>query len=355
MFEAIDQRRRRFLGAAGMAFATISLDLFGSPARLPVEGDLPALHGASTWLNSEPLTKTSLRSKVALVDFWTYSCINWRRSLPYIRAWSERYSRHGLVVIGVHSPEFAFERNVENVRQAAKAMNIDYPVAIDNDYAIWRAFNNQFWPALYFIDAKGRVRHHKFGEGEYDQSEAVIQQLLNEFGAQDFGPGLAQVKADGPELAADWFELKSGENYVGYERTENFASSGGLAMDKPHSYVSPVVLKVNHWALSGDWIASKQNIRLNTPGGSIAYQFHARDLHLVMGSADSRSPVRFRVRLDGQIPGAARGTDIDSHGEGTVTEPRMYHLIRQERPVIDRRFEIEFMGAGLEAYSFTFG
>lgn len=355
MPEAIDHHRRRFLGAAGMTLATISYDLFGSARRLPVEGDLPALLGATAWLNSKPLTKTNLRGKVALVDFWTYSCINWRRSLPYVRAWSERYSAQGLVVIGVHSPEFAFERNIANVQWAASAMNINYPIAIDNDFAIWRAFNNEFWPALYLIDERGRIRHHKFGEGEYDRSEAAIQTLLSEAGAQTLGPGLAPIRAGGPELAPDWSDLKSGENYVGYERTENFTSPGGLAMNKPHSYVFPPDLNLNHWALSGNWMADKQSIRLTAPQGRIAYQFHARDLHLVMGPADSQAPVRFRLRLDGQIPGVARGTDVDAKGEGTVTESRMYHLIRQEKPVIDRRFEIEFIGPGLEAYSFTFG
>jgi hypothetical protein len=258
-------------------------------------------------------------------------------------------------VIGVHSPEFAFEHDVENVRQATRGIGIDFPIAIDNDYAIWRAFNDEFWPALYFIDEKGYIRHHKFGEGDYDQSEAVIQLLLNETGAQGFGPGLTPVDAVGPELPADWLDLKSGENYVGYERTENFASPGGFATNKPHSYISPSELKLNYWALAGDWVADKQSIRLNAANGQIAYQFHARDLHLVMGAADPRTPVRFRVQLGGQTPSVARGTDADANGEGTVTEPRMYHLIRQQKPITDRRFEIEFLDPGVNAYSFTFG
>jgi thiol-disulfide isomerase/thioredoxin len=355
MSKEIDYHRRRFLGAAGMTFAAASLDLFGSPVRLPIEGELPALRGATTWLNSEPLTKTGLHGKVVLVDFWTYSCINWRRTLPYVRAWAERYKGHGLVVIGVHTPEFAFERNVDNVRLAAKTMMIDYPIALDNDYAIWRAFNNEYWPALYFIDEKGRIRHHKFGEGEYDQSEVVIQQLLGEAGASALGSGLASANAEGAEVPADWLDLRSSENYLGYERTENFASHGGLVMNKPHEYVSPAELKVNHWALTGDWTAEKQSIRLNAVEGRIAYQFHARDLHLVMGLETQGKPARFRVLIDGQMPGDARGSDIDERGDGTVVEPRMYHLIRQSKPIEDRRFEIEFLDPGVEAYDFTFG
>jgi thiol-disulfide isomerase/thioredoxin len=355
MSTEINYQRRRFLGAAGMTFAAASFDLFGSPVRLPIEGELPALRGATAWLNTEPLTTTGLHGRVVLVDFWTYSCINWRRSLPYVRAWAERYKEHGLVVVGVHTPEFAFERNLDNVRLAAKTAAIDYPVALDNDYAIWRAFNNEYWPALYFIDEKGRIRHHKFGEGDYDQSEMVIQQLLGEAGASGFGAGLASINAAGAEAAADWLDLRSSENYLGYERTENFASRGGLVMNKPHVYVSPAELKVNHWALAGDWTAEKQSIRLNAVEGHIAYQFHARDLHLVMGQEAQGKPVRFRALIDGQIPSDSRGSDVDERGYGTVVEPRMYHLIRQSKPIVDRRFEIEFLDPGVEAYDFTFG
>ena len=355
MSEGINHQRRRFLGAAAMTIAMAPFDLFGSPVRLPIEGDLPSLRGATAWLNSEPLTGSNLHGKVVLVDFWTYSCINWRRSFPYVRAWAQRYREHGLVVIGVHTPEFAFERNLDNVRWAVKAMTIDYPVAIDNDYAIWRAFNNDAWPALYFIDAKGRIRHHKLGEGDYDQSEAILQQLLEEAGAHSLPPGLASVNAAGAEADADWLDLKSSENYLGYERTENFASPGGVARNKPHAYVSPTALKLNHWALTGDWMAEKQAIRLNAASGRITYQFRARDLHLVMGPQTQGTPVRFRVFLDGQASTTARGTDIGENGEGTVVEPRMYHLIRQPKPIVDRRFEIEFLDPGVEAYSFTFG
>jgi thiol-disulfide isomerase/thioredoxin len=355
MSSAFHHDRRLFLGAAAMTLAAAPFRLFGSPVRLPIEGELPTLHGATAWLNSEPLTKNVLHGKVVLVDFWTYSCINWRRSLPYVRAWAKKYRDHGLVVIGVHSPEFGFEHDIDNVRQAAKSTMIDYPIAIDNDYAIWRAFENEFWPALYFIDEKGRIRHHKFGEGDYDQSEAVIQNLLTEAGAGGFGSGLAPAIPAGPEVAADWSDLKSGENYLGYERTEDFASPGGVAMNKSHAYTSPKDLKLNHWALAGDWTAEKQAVRLNAASGRIVYQFHARDLHLVIGPTTKGTPVRFRVFIDGEEAGAVRGSDVDETGQGAVAEPRMYHLIRQSKPIVDRRFEIEFLDPGVDAYSFTFG
>jgi len=322
---------------------------------LPDEGPFPPLAGAAAWLNSDPLTPAALRGKVVLVDFWTYSCINCLRTLPYVRAWASKYRDHGLVVIGVHTPEFSFEHDVDNVSQATKAMMINYPVAIDNDYAIWRAFENEYWPALYFVDSNSRIRHHKFGEGGYEESEVVIRQLLTESGAGAFSPGLASVAASGPEAAADWVNLKSAENYVGYERTENFASPGGLVSNKPHSYTTPDALKLNHWALAGDWTSQKNVLVLNTPEGHISYQFHARDLHLVMGPHAGSKPIRFRVLIDGQEPGPAHGTDVDEHGAGTLIEPRMYHLIRQSKPIVDRRFEISFMDSGAEAYSFTFG
>lgn len=355
MSREIDHNRRRFLGTAAMAFAITSVDLFGFQIRLPFEGEFPALHGATAWLNSSPLEKASLRGKVVLINFWTYSCINWRRSLPYIRAWEKRYREYGLVVIGVHSPEFVFEKDIDNVRQASATMTIDYPIVLDNEYAIWRAFNNEFWPAFYFIDHKGHIRHQKFGEGDYDQSEAVIQQLLGDAGAQGFGFGFTPVNASGAEAAADWLDLKSAENYLGYERTQNFASSGGLTMNRPHDYTLPPKLKLNQWALMGSWTVEKQEIRLNTPNCRIAYGFHARDLHLVMGTEMRGTPIRFRILIDGQMPGSARGSDVDEHGEGVVNEPRMYHLLRQPQPIIDRKFEIEFLGAGVKAYSFTFG
>jgi thiol-disulfide isomerase/thioredoxin len=320
-----------------------------------IEGDFPSLGGATGWLNSPPLTTAGLRGKVVLIDFWTYSCINWRRTLPYVRGWAAKYKDQGLVVIGVHSPEFGFEKNVDNVRQATKDIRIDYPIAIDSDLKIWRAFRNDYWPALYFIDAQGRVRHHQFGEGEYQESEKVIQQLLTEAGTGGIGHELVSVDARGVEAAADLGSLKSPETYVGYERAENFVSRDGTILDKRHVYVGPARLWLNHWALSGDWTVGRQAIVLNIAGGRIVYRFHARDLHLIMGPAARRQSVRFRVLIDGQPPGAAHGIDVDEQGNGTVTEPRLYQLIRQPAPVADRQFEIEFLDSGLEAFSFTFG
>jgi thiol-disulfide isomerase/thioredoxin len=323
--------------------------------RLPIEGTLPSLRDATAWLNSEPLTAASLRGKVVLVEFWTYSCINWRRQLPYVRAWSEKYKDRGLVVIGVHAPEFSFEKNIDNVRQAAKEIGIDYPIALDNDHAIWRDFNNEYWPALYFVDAQGRIRHHQFGEGEYEQSELVIQQLLTEAGAGNVSHELASVNPQGAEVGADWNDLRSEENYVGYEHTENFASPGGAKPDKSHEYALPARLNLNHWAVSGAWTMGREAIVLSRIDGHIVYRFHSRDLHLVMGPAVRGTSVRFRVLIDGQPPGAAHGVDVDDLGNGTVSEPRMYQLIRQPGQIIDRRFEIEFLDSGLEAFSFTFG
>jgi thiol-disulfide isomerase/thioredoxin len=363
MYEEINHNRRRFLAAAAMTMAGTQLGLIGfagthsGPAvdRLPVEGNLPTLAGASGWLNSQPLTAPGLRGKVVLVDFWTYTCINWRRTLPYVRAWAAKYRDHGLVVIGVHSPEFAFERNIDNVRWAVKDMKIDYPVAIDSDHAVWNAFNNEYWPALYFVDAQGRIRHHQFGEGEYQESEVVIQQLLAEAGAGGIGQPLVSVNPTGAEVAADWGDLKSEENYVGYERTENFVSPGGERSNKSRVYAAPARLGLNHWALTGDWTVGKQSIVLDQTNGRIAYCFHARDLHLVMGPATRGTQVQFRVSIDGQPAGAAHGVDVDDQGCGTVTEQRMYQLIRQSGPIADRKFEIEFTDAGAEAFSFTFG
>jgi len=317
--------------------------------------ELPSLRSADEWLNSQPLTAASLHEKVVLIDFWTYTCINWLRSLPYVRAWAEKYKDQGLVVIGVHTPEFAFEKNVENVRLAAKNMRVSYPIAIDNDYTIWRAFNNHYWPALYFIDAQGHIRHHQFGEGEYERSETIIQELLAEIGGSRIGHELVSVDADGAEAAADWSNLKSPENYLGYERSENFASPGGAVVDTRRVYTVPTHLRLNHWALSGNWTVERQATVLNKANGRIAYRFHARDLHLVMGPAEQGASVQFRVLLDGQSPGTAHGIDIDDEGNGTVTEQRLYQLIRQPKPIADRQFEIEFLNAGVEAFVFTFG
>ena len=329
--------------------------LTAAMAPLPVEGRFPPLGGATGWLNSQPLTAADLRGKVVLVDFWTYTCINWLRSLPYVRKWAEKYKDQGLLVIGVHAPEFRFEKDVDNVRRAAKDMKIDFPIAIDNDYAIWRAFDNHYWPALYVIDAQGRIRHHQFGEGEYERSERIIQQLLSEAGFSGIGDQLAAVDARGVEAEADWADLKSPENYLGHERTENFVSPGGAAVDKRRVYAAPARVKLNDWALSGDWTVKKDAVVLNKASGRIAYRFHARDLHLVMGPAVRGASVRFRVLIDGQPPGAAHGIDVDDQGNGTVAEQRLYQLIRQSTPIADRQFEIEFLDPGVEAFSFTFG
>jgi len=323
--------------------------------RLPVEREFPSLGGATGWLNSPPLTTSALRGQVVLIDVWTYTCINWLRTLPYVRAWAEKYKNQGLVVIGVHAPEFAFEKNVDNVRRAAQDMKVDYPIAIDNDFAIWRAFNNHYWPALYIIDAQGRVRHHQFGEGEYEQAERIIQQLLSEAGKSGFSHELVSVNAHGLEAAADWGSLRSPENYVGYGRTDHFASRGGAVLDKPHVYAAPTRLKLNEWALSGDWTMQEQATVLNKANGRIVYRFHARDLHLVMGPAARGTAVRFRVLIDGQPPGAAHGIDVDDQGNGTVTQQRLYQLIRQPKPIADRQFEIEFLDSGVAAFAFTFG
>jgi thiol-disulfide isomerase/thioredoxin len=316
--------------------------------------ELASLELANEWLNSPPLTSADLRGNVVLVDFWTYTCINWRRQFPYVRAWTEKYKDQGLVVIGVHAPEFEFEKNIANVRWAVKDMKVDYPVAVDNSRAIWRAFRNQAWPALYFIDAQGRVRHQHFGEGAYEQSEMVIQALLREAGATGVSRELVSVDARGHDAAADWSNLKSAENYLGFERTENFASPGGALPDKPRMYERPPRLGLNEWALSGDWTVRK-DAALNKVGGSITYRFHARDLHLVMGPATPGASVKFRVLIDGKSPGDAHGVDVDEQGNGTVTEQRMYQLIRQPKPIADLQFEIEFFGPGVEAFAFSFG
>jgi thiol-disulfide isomerase/thioredoxin len=323
--------------------------------RLPVEGELPSLGGATGWLNSPPLTAADLRGKVVLINFWTYTCINWLRQLPYVRAWAERYGDQGLVVIGVHTPEFAFESDVDNVRRAARDARVDYPVAIDSDYAVWRAFDNMYWPALYFVDAQGHIRHHHFGEGSYEESEMIIQQLLEDAGIEGVGHGLVSVDARGVEAGADWGSLRSPENYVGYGRTENFASPGGPVLDERRVYDAPARLRLNHWALSGDWTVEREAAVLNGANGRIAYRFHARDLHLVMGPAARGASVRFRVFIDGEPPGSAHGTDVDDGGNGTVGEQRLYQLIRQPEPIAERRFEIEFLDPGVEALAFTFG
>ncbi|MGO9956977.1 MAG: thioredoxin family protein [Solirubrobacteraceae bacterium] len=329
--------------------------LHTSPARLPVEGSLPSFDGATGWLNSPPLTTADLQGKVTLVNFWTYTCINWLRQLPYLRAWAGKYTDHSLAVIGVHTPEFGFEHELANVRRAVDDMRIDYPVALDNDYAVWSAFDNHYWPALYFADAQGRIRHHHFGEGEYQQSEMVIQQLLTEAGTTDHDHELVSVEARGAEAPADWATLRSSENYTGYERTENFAPPGGILPGQPHHYTPPAELRLNHWALAGDWTIQEEAARLDTADGRIACRFQARDFNLVMGPAAPGTLTRFRVLLDGQPPGPDHGTDVDDHGSGTLAEQRLYQLVRQHGPVTERTFQITFPDSGAEAYAFTFG
>jgi len=321
--------------------------------RLGGPRDLAALDNAAEWINSQRLTQASLAGKVVLVQFWTFTCINWMRTLPYVRAWANTYGQ-GLVVIGVHTPEFAVEHDVDNVRRAVKQMRIAYPVVIDNESAIWRAFNNQYWPALYFVDGRGHVRDHRFGEGEYEQSEKVVQRLLGEAGVTNIGRGASPVVAAGPEAPADWASLRSQENYVGSERTEGFASPGGVGQDRRRLYAVPSRLALNQWALAGEWTMGREATVLNAPNGRIAYRFHARDLHLVMGPP-RQGTVRFRVSIDGRPPGAAHGVDVDADGNGIVTEPRLYQLIRQPQPIVDRLFEVEFLDAGVETLSFTFG
>ena len=319
------------------------------------QSELASIERANAWINSPPLTADGLRGKVVLVNIWTLTCINWLRQYPYVRAWAEKYKDHGLVVIGVHSPEFAFEKDIDNVRQAVKERMISYPVAVDSDFGIWRGFDNNYWPALYFIDAQGRLRHSVFGEGQYEQSEMVIQRLLMEAGNAGVGDELASVDAPGIEAAADWGSLKSPENYLGYGRSENFGSAGGAVLDQQHTFTVPPKLGLNYWGLSGDWTIRKDAVALNKPNGRIAYRFHARDLHLVMGPAMRGQSVRFRVLIDGQAPGAAHGGDVDDQGNGVVSEQRLYQLIRQTKPIADRLFEIEFLDPGVEGFSFTFG
>ncbi|MBA8878336.1 cytochrome c biogenesis protein DipZ [Phyllobacterium myrsinacearum] len=337
----------------------VSVAMTGKPEitanALPVEGQFPSLSGAVEWLNSPPLTAESLRGKVVLVDFWTYSCINCLRAIPYVRAWAEKYKDQGLVVIGVHAPEFAFEKNIDNVHAAAKNLKVDYPIAIDNDYGIWRAFNNQYWPAHYFIDAQGRIRHHHFGEGEYDQSEMVIQQLLAEAGKTNISNDLVSVKADGAQAAADMNDVKSPETYLGYERAENFASTDMAEEDVSHLYAAAPNLDLNQWALIGNWTIEGERAVLNQPVGKIVYRFHARDLHLVLGPNADGKPVRFRVTIDGKPVGADHGMDTDEQGNGTIKDQRLYQLIRQTKDISDREFEIEFLDPGAQAFAFTFG
>lgn len=324
-------------------------------SSLPVEGQLPSLDGAVQWLNSEPLTAAQLKGKVVLVDFWTYSCINCLRTLPYVKAWAEKYHDQGLVVIGVHAPEFAFERDVNNVSKAMRDLGITYPVALDNDYKIWRAFNNQYWPAHYFADAQGRIRYHHFGEGAYAESEQVIQQLLREAGAGQVASDVIDIKAQGVQQAPDLSDVRSPETYLGYQRAEQFASPGGAKPEQSTRYDLPEQPALNQWGLQGQWNIGAEQASLNSATGKIAYRFHARDLHLVLGPGANGKPVRFKVTVDGQAPGAAHGMDVAADGSGQVTEQRLYQLLRQPGEVSDHTFTIEFLDPGVAAYAFTFG
>jgi len=335
-----------------IAAAGMDLGCLGEASeRLPRQ--FAAFDSASEWLNSPPLLASALRGTVVLVNFWTFTCINWLRTLPYVRGWAEKY-RQQLVVIGVHTPEFEVEHHIDHVRAAVRQLRVEHPVTIDNDYTIWRAFDNHYWPATYLIDARGRIRYRHFGEGAYDEIERAIQRALKDtIGSPD--ESLVSISPTGVEAQADWNNLKSGENYVGYARTENFASRGGRVLDRPHAYDTPTRLSLHQWALSGDWTLGKQAAVLNNPHGRIQYRFHARDLHLVMGPGRQSQPIRFRVSLDGQLPADAHGVDVDTEGHGLVAEPRLYQLIRQLDRIVDRHFEVEFFDAGVEALAFTFG
>jgi hypothetical protein len=327
----------------------------GSPLSLPVEGHIPAFDGATGWLNSDALTPAALRGKVVAVDFCTYTCINWLRTLPYVRAWSRKYADAGLVTVGVHTPEFSFEHDVENVRRALSEMRVDYPMALDNDYGVWDAFANRYWPALYLVDAEGRIRHHQFGEGGFERSETVIQRLLMDAGADDLDVDLVDVVGEGPEALADWDDLETPETYLGFERAQRFESPGRFAPERPHLYERPQVLRVNQWALSGSWTVGPEAAIANEPLARIAFLFAARDVHLVMGPVAASDPVPYRVLLDGHPPGEDAGVDADLDGAGKLDFPRMYQLIRQRGRVAPRLFEIEFLDRGAAAFAFTFG
>ncbi|HED4878502.1 TPA: cytochrome c biogenesis protein DipZ [Stenotrophomonas maltophilia] len=327
-------------------------------APLPVEGTLPSLSGATGWLNSPPLSAQQLRGKVVLIDFWTYSCINCLRAMPFVHEWAQRYRDHGLVVVGVHTPEFAFERDPRNVMKAVQQLKVEYPVALDNQYSIWRAFNNRYWPAHYFIDAQGNIRGHQFGEGNYAHSEQVIRRLLVEAGQTDLPPPADPAAADlqGVATQADMGNLRSPETYLGHARAEQFASPGGQRADAAFGYTLPSTLALNQWGLSGQWRVNDEAAQLQQAGGRIAFQFHARDLHLVLAPGEDGKPVRFRVLLDGKpLPAADAGADVAADGTGTVNEHRLYQLIRQQGTIGPHRFEIEFLDAGVQAYAFTFG
>jgi thiol-disulfide isomerase/thioredoxin len=337
------------------AIRSVTHRLTGDTPALPVEGHLPGFEGATGWLNSEPLTPEGLRGRVVLVDFWTYTCINWLRTLPYLRAWHEKYADQGLTIIGVHTPEFGFERNVDNIIPRSREFGVEYPIAIDSDYGVWQAFANHYWPAVYVADAEGRIRFHHFGEGEYAMTEMVVQQLLIDAGAEGVSPDLAAVDPKGFEVAADWSTLGSPETYVGYGRSSDFASPDRERLNERHAYPQPGRLNLNEWAPSGTWTLAQHAAVSNEAGARIAFRFRARDVNLVMGPVARDRPVPYRVLLDGTAPGADHGDDVDEAGNGTLADQRLYQLIRQAGTGGDRLFEIEFINEGAEAYCFTFG
>lgn len=322
---------------------------------LPDEGALPSFSGATGWLNTDSLTPEALRGRVVLVDFWTYTCVNWLRTLPYVRAWVAKYAEHGLTVIGVHTPEFDFEHNVENIRTQSRALRVPYPIAIDSDYGVWNAFGNHYWPAVYIADAQGRIRYHHFGEGEYAMQEMVIQQLLLEAGATDLDLGLASVQPVGLEVAADYQTLRSPETYLGYDRASGLESPDGLWADTPHEYPPPAGLGLNEWAPTGEWAISARAATTTAERARLAFRFQARDVNLVMGPASHGTAIPFRVTLDGSSADGGYGTDVDADGAGLISEQRTYQLIRQTAPITERVCEIEFLAPGAELYCFTFG
>jgi thiol-disulfide isomerase/thioredoxin len=323
--------------------------------RLGDEGPMPALDGAIGWLNSAPLNRKSLRGKVVLVNFWTYTCINSLRPLPYVRSWAAKYKDAGLVVIGAHTPEFSFEHEPMNVENAVRKLNVTFPVAIDSDYRIWRSFNNEAWPAQYLVDAKGRIRYHHFGEGDYGDIERVIQQLLKENGAAGLASDTTSVTGVGIEAAPDWTDERSPETYIGYRQAHNFASPEKLHKDSIQLFTAPANPSLNHWGLIGSWNVNAESAVLQAVHGGILFRFHSRDLHLVLAPAKDAKPVRFVIRLDGAAPGENCGVDTSADGSGEIREPRLYQLIRQKGPIVDRTFEIEFLDPGVQALDFTFG
>jgi thiol-disulfide isomerase/thioredoxin len=334
---------------------SIAHRLAGEELALPVEGRLGSFDGATGWLNSDPLTPEGLRGRIVLVDFWTYTCVNWLRTLPHVRGWAAKYRDAGLSVVGVHTPEFGFERNVDNIVAQSRAFGVEYPIAIDSDYGVWRAFDNHFWPAIYIADGEGRLRYHHFGEGEYAGTEMMIQQLLMDAGVADVDQDLVDAEPVGLEVAADWRTLQSPETYTGYGQSTGFAQEDAARFDAPQVYGAPPRLPLNYWGLSGRWTVTRHAAVLEESGGRIAFRFHARDVNLVMGPASAGASVPFRVFIDGQAAEDVHGTDVASDGSGLVKDQRTYQLIRQTGSISDRLFEIEFLGAGIEAYCFTFG